>query len=84
MIKYFHWATLQDKWAYYYAFDMTNEYGIWDRDCECWHQRIEPYYKSRQIVTIEREAEAAYKTMHPEPKSIFTNDRYMDNTPSRS
>lgn len=77
--RYVHSAKLEEKWAFFYAFDITNEFGIWDRDCECWHQRVEPFYKSRQIVTIEREAEKLYKANHPEPKSLFSGDRYLDN-----
>ncbi|HRD55852.1 MAG TPA: hypothetical protein PLC42_05585 [Parachlamydiaceae bacterium] len=70
---YIHWMLLQDGWSYFYAFDLTNEYNTWDRDCECWHQRIEPFYKSRQIVTIQRAAEEEYKMRHPEPKSTFSD-----------
>lgn len=70
---YVHWILLQDGWSHFYAFDLTNEYNIWDRDCECWHHRTEPFYKSRQIVTIQRAAEEEYKAQHPEPKSAFSD-----------
>lgn len=73
---YVHWMLLQDGRSYFYAFDLTNEFRLWDRDCECWHERVEPFYKSRQIVTIEREAEKAYKEKHKEPVSIFSEERY--------
>jgi len=75
---YVHWMMLQDKMAFYYAFDLTNEFNLWDRDCECWHERVEPFYKSRQIVTIEREAEKIYQEKHPTPKSIFSSENYIN------
>jgi hypothetical protein len=76
---YVHWMVLQDKRSYFYAFDMTNEFNIWDRDSECWHERVEPFYKSRQIIMIERAAEKAYREKHPKPKTLFSGERYQGN-----
>jgi hypothetical protein len=81
---YIHWMVLQDGRSYFYAFDLTNEFNIWDRDCECWHERVEPYYKSRQIIMIERAAEKAYQEKHPKPKSLFSSDRYQGSLETNS
>lgn len=75
--RYVHWIKLEDNTSFFYAFDLTNEFDIWDRDCECWHQRIEPYNQSRQIVMIERVAEEAYAELHHKPESTtFTGESY--------
>lgn len=79
---YIHWMTLQDNTSFFYAFDITNEFSrkpllsTYDAQSECWHERVEPFYMSSQIVAIERAAEQGYKEMHPEPKSLFSTDRY--------
>lgn len=75
---YVHSIQLQEGRSFFYAFDLTNEFHIWDIGCECWHERTEPFYKSRQIVTIQRAAEASYKARHPDPLSVLTNERVME------
>ncbi len=75
---YVHWMTLQEGRSFFYAFDLTNEFHIWDIGAECWHERVEPFYKSRQIVTIQRAAEASYKERHPDPLSVLSKERVMD------
>ncbi len=83
---YIHWITLQDNTSFFYAFDLTNEFSrkpllsAYDAQSECWHDRVEPYYMSSQIVAIERAAEQGYKDMHPQPKSLFSTDRYNGST----
>lgn len=79
---YIHWMMLQDNNSFFYAFDITNEFSrkpllsAYDAQSECWHERVEPFYMSSQIVAIERAAEIGYKEMHPQPKSLFSTDRY--------
>lgn len=75
--RYIVWTVLEDGMAYYYAGDLINEFNIWDRDAECWHHREEPYYKSVQIVNINREAERMYQERHPKPGSLFAGDRIL-------
>lgn len=73
---YIHWIMLQNDNSYFYAFDLTNEFNLWNLSAECWHQRVEPYFKSRQIVNISRLAEQDYQQAHPKPQSLLTNERY--------
>lgn len=76
--RYIAWVVLEEGLAYYYAGTITNEFDIWDRDSENWHQRVEPYSKSVQIVAINREAEKMYQERHPKPGSLFAGDRILD------
>lgn len=76
--RYIAWVVLEEGLAYYYAGTLTNEFDIWDMDSESWHQRVEPYYKSAQIVAINREAERMYRERHPKPTSLFAGDRLLE------
>jgi len=69
--RYVHWVKLEDSMAYYYCFDITNEFDVWDMDSECWHQRVETYEKTLQIVTYTKEAEINYQLSHPKKASLF-------------
>jgi|GEM_PF-1917287 len=79
---YIHWLVLQDGKSFFYAFDMTNEFSrrpllsSFDIQSECWHERVEPFYKSRQIVAIQRAAEQIYKDKQPKVESLFSGDRF--------
>jgi len=43
------WVTLEDGTSYFYNAE------VGDRNTDYWHKHIEPYYKTRQIVEIEKE-----------------------------
>ena len=73
---YIHWIMLQNDYSHFYAFDLTNEFNLWNVNSECWHQCVEPYFKSRQIVDIRRAAEKHYQDTHQKPKSLLSNERY--------
>lgn len=81
--RYIAWIVLEEGLAFYYAGTLTNEFNIWDRDSENWHQRVEPYSKSAQIVAINREAERMYRERHPKPGSLFAGDRILDDERSQ-
>ncbi len=81
--RYIAWAVLQDGLSFFYAGTITNEFEIWDRDSENWHQRVEPYSKSVQMVGINREAERMYQERHPKPSSLFAGDRILDDQRSK-
>lgn len=64
------WVVLDKGTAYYYAFD------IYECSADRWHSRIEPYFKSRSFVKIERKAEYDYKAKHHPKSSAFDQERY--------
>lgn len=74
--RYVHWIMLQNDFSYFYAFDLTNEFNLWNVNSENWHQRVEPYYKSLQIVNLRRAAEKHYQDTHKKPTSLLSNERY--------
>lgn len=61
--KILGWTLLQDGMVYFYANDVKNREFTW------WNSRVEPYYKSLQIVLFSREAEEEYDQDHNPPKS---------------
>lgn len=71
---YMMWICMEDDMVYYYLFDTKNQ------DKNCWHYRTEPYYKSREIVVYQRNAEQqeeeSFRYLH---RSAFGPDRYIPN-----
>lgn len=71
---------LQDGLVYYYAFDCRDStyLGIdWE------HHRLEPYYKSRELALIKKEADLPYVEQIPNPnlpRSAYrgSSDRYRN------
>jgi len=59
--RYVGWVALCQGTTFIYAFDVKNN------QINFWHDRIEPYYKSRDFVKFERIAEAAYRIAHTPP-----------------
>jgi len=74
---YIHRIVLEEGMSYFHAFDLTNEFNIWERDVECWHQRVEPYYKTLQFVTYQRIADINYELAHPKKKPLFNNAMFV-------
>lgn len=70
--KYINWILLQDGWAHYYDQDIQNHY------LDLFYVRNEPYTKSLEFVTIQREAESAYKEAHSKPKRSFLEEITRD------
>lgn len=57
--EYIGWVSLIDGITRFYAGIIKDPY------IDFWHARTEPYSKSLQFVTFEREAESAYEAAHP-------------------
>lgn len=57
--EYIGWVSLIDGITRFYAGIIKDPY------LDFWHARTEPYSKSLQFVTFEREAETAYEAAHP-------------------
>lgn len=74
---YIHRIVLEEGMSYFYAFDVTNEFNIWERDVECWHHRVEPYFKTLQFVTYQRLANKNYELQHPKKKPLFSNAMFV-------
>lgn len=56
--EYIGWISIYDGLAHYYSATLKYPYS------DYWHGRTEPYYKSLEYVTYEREAESAYDTFY--------------------
>lgn len=67
---YVGWLVLEDGITFLYAYDTK------DRLINYWHSRVEPFFKSREYVRIERAAEARYKKTHaPPPYSYLKKEQ---------
>lgn len=68
---YVSWIQLENGVCTYYSFDV--------RDCvkNCWHYRIEPYLKTREILYCQESAEENYNPKKIPFKSVFGDDRYL-------
>lgn len=70
---YVGWLVLEDGITYLYAYDTK------DRLINYWHSRVEPFFKSRQYVRIERAAEERYKKTHaPAPNTYLRKEQAFD------
>jgi hypothetical protein len=74
------WAILQDGISYFYAFDVKDDLF----EFTFWHDRVEQYYKSLQIVTFQREAEESYKQSHETKKETKLNEVELFDNPHSS
>lgn len=63
--------------VYYYAFDIKDPYADWS------HQRFEPYFKSRELALIKKEADIPFQDRENPPKrpSSYVYDRYTPRMP---
>ena len=76
---YVGWIILQDGLSFFYD-QFLKDYTAY-ADYPFWHQRVEQYYKSREIVTYQREAESAYQEVHQTKEtSKLKNVELYDNT----
>lgn len=70
---YIGWIILQEGMSYFYAFDLKDHHFQFT----CWHSHVEPFYKSHQIVTFQREAEKQYRsTIAPSKEDKLKELRY--------
>lgn len=60
---------LKRGYSYFYAADAA------DQNLYSWHSRVEPYYKSREFIMLERAAEKEYQKEHA-PKDKRIPDEY--------
>ena len=61
-VYYVGWIKLEKDIAYYYAMDLKYPSGMLNLpNINFWDFRIEPYYKSRELVIYERESEQLFK-----------------------
>lgn len=56
--EYIGWVSVYDGLAHYYSATLKYPYG------DYWHGRTEPYFKSLEFVTYERQSESAYDTFY--------------------
>ena len=69
---YMMWICLEDDIVHYYLFDTKNQ------DKNTWHYRREAYYKSREIVVYQRDAEQQKdEALQLRRQSAFGPDRYI-------
>jgi hypothetical protein len=68
---YVTWLALEDGTTTIFYFDVD------DNVMNCWHNRIEPYSKSREIVVYQRAGELKYDETHPPHPSALANERYF-------
>lgn len=59
---YVGWVGLEDDIVHFYAFDIKMWQNHEEGSANIWDYRYEPYFKSREIVLYEREAEALFHT----------------------
>lgn len=71
---YVSWIVLEEGMAYYYAYDV--KYHGYD----FWHSRIEPYFKSLQIVRAEELAEQNHPKILPQEKARALIEQYRGPT----
>jgi hypothetical protein len=71
---YVGWVALDGGWSYFYAFNTR------DQDVGFWDYRCEPYYKSREYVVFERQAEERYLDEHAKPTNL-QEEQYISPPP---
>lgn len=64
--EYMAWAFVHDGITRFYSGTIKYPYN------DYWHARTEPYYKSLEFVTFEREAESSYDVVFPPKKGQGT------------
>lgn len=70
-------AWLKKGCVHYYAFDIKDYYADWS------HQRFEPYFKSRELALIKREADIPFEDRENPPKrpNSYIYERYTPQLP---
>lgn len=68
---------LQNGCVRYYAFDIKNFDADWS------HQRFEPYFKSRELALLKKEADIPFEERENPPRKVnsFIYDRYRPRLP---
>jgi len=68
---YVSWIILENDKSYFYAFDLKN-HGY-----DFWHSRIEPFFKSVQIINAENKANELYEASKPQMPQSLIKERYL-------
>lgn len=68
---YVSWIILENGKSYFYAFDLKN-HGY-----DFWHSRIEPFFKSVQIINAENRANELYEASKSQLPKTVIRERYL-------
>ena len=75
---YVSWIILENGKSYFYAFDLKN-HGY-----DFWHSRIEPFFKSVQIINAENRAYELYEASRPQSAQSLIKERYLGQDASKN